>query len=74
MARQVDRMYVRDCYQQVKSIRRLVLALTDDIGDLSLADMTEVMEPIQDKLTDFENWLNTVQTQLETLSRTRYLA
>jgi hypothetical protein len=34
----LDRNAIRDCYAQVRSIRRLMLQLADDLGDLSIVE------------------------------------
>jgi hypothetical protein len=70
MIRPIDPIAVRDCYQQVKSVRRLVNALTDDLGDLSMSHPDRsLFEASHIKLADFERWLHSLQAELEVISR-----
>lgn len=65
MARELDKSLVRDCYAQTRSIRRLMLQLADDLGDLSAAHTDMPMfEQWSDALTDMEHKLHVMQEAL----------
>lgn len=65
MSREIDKQLVRDCYAQTRSIRRLMLQLTDDLGDLSAAHTDVPMfEQWSDALADMEHRLHVMQEAL----------
>lgn len=59
-------LYVRDCYQQVKTIHRLTLTLQDDVGDLSLSHPE--YDSMADEVTALEGRLMKLRDKLEKLS------
>jgi hypothetical protein len=69
----IDKNHVRDCYAQLRSIRRLMAQVTDDLGDLSLAEARDgtgsFFAESSDALTDMEYKLHGMQEKLEKLSR-----
>lgn len=65
--RQVDPLYVRDAYSQTKCVRRLLLLLADELGDLSLVDSR--FSEMSDHVVDVEASLHRIQEQLEGISR-----
>lgn len=69
----MDRFYIRDCYTQLRSIRRLILQLSDDLGDLTVGRGDDALRAelgeMQDAITDAEHKMHAFQGRLEKLSR-----
>lgn len=68
-----DKRLIRDCYAQVRSIRRLMLQLADNLGDLSVAEARDKpgessMSAMSDALTDMEHRLHQMQDALRKAS------
>lgn len=59
--------YIRDCHQQIKTIRKLILTLSDDLGDLSINrdnPNSNYHTELCDKITEFECYLHKQQEAL----------
>lgn len=69
-----DPLMIRDCHQQLRSIRRLLNAVIDDLGDCSAnceagSDLGALFTRMQDTCTDFEAASHGFQETLAHLSR-----
>lgn len=66
----INLLYVRDCYSNVRSIRRLMLTLIDELGDLSYqeAGSQKFFEETCDQISDMEHKLHELQQKLEKMS------
>lgn len=69
----MDKLHIRDCYAQLRSIRRLICQLTDDIGDLAATghvdiSVREEFATMSDSITDIESKLHGYQARLLALS------
>jgi hypothetical protein len=67
-------LYMRDVYAQLKSLRRVLNATLDDMGDLTLNrnladDVGHEIGELQDALTDIECKLHKMQERFAELSR-----
>lgn len=66
----VDKLYVRDCFQQAKTIHRLMLVLCDDLGDLSAdRDADKAFGEFSDLVCELESKMQAMRGKLEELSR-----
>lgn len=65
-------LWIRDCHQQAKTIRKMLLDLADDLGDLTNQlnpeDLVKMFEESSDNVIEFEAYLNKLQDKLELLS------
>ena len=62
---------IRDCYQQVKTIHRLLLILQDDLGDAALnnPELRARLEDFSDKCNNAEVMFQGMREKLDKLSR-----
>lgn len=69
----MDKLHIRDCHTQLRSIRRLILQLSDDLGDLTVGrgddDLRAELGEMQDAITEAEHKMHGFQARLEKLSR-----
>lgn len=66
--------HIRDCYQQVKTVRRLLLILQDDLGDMTISRQLdsakrEAYGKLCDRVCEFEAELHKAQAWLEQESK-----
>ncbi len=71
-----ERLHLRDCYAQVRAVRRLLGQLEDDLGDLTLElrrketkAECEAVGEAQDTVTELSERLSAVQERLNGLAR-----
>ncbi len=69
MKRLPDPLYIRDCYAQIKAVRRIMLTLCDDLGDLAAHTDDPAFEQAADECDAIEGKLHTLQNRLEAASR-----
>lgn len=65
---------IRDAHQQLRSVRRLLCVVIDDLGDLSVncdpgSDLGAFFSRVQDACSDFEASAHQYQEKLAALSR-----
>ncbi len=70
MKRQPDLLYIRDCYAQIQAVRRIMLMLCDDLGDLAAHTDDPAFEQAADECVESEAKLHKLQERLEAASRT----
>lgn len=68
-----NRLMIRDCHGQVRAARRVILALQDDLGDLSVArdlpDETRAeLAEMSDAVVELEAKLHAFQGRLADIS------
>jgi hypothetical protein len=69
-----DKLHIRDCHTQIRCIRRLLLQLQDDLGDLSIdrslpSEQSSEFATMSETTVDMEHTLNKFQERLAVLSR-----
>lgn len=67
-------LHIRDCYQQLRGIGRLLSMVEDDLGDLSIDrslpnERTTEFQLMQDSISSIGAQLQTFRERLQTLSR-----
>lgn len=73
MISDVQKLMARDCHQQFRSIRRLLLQLQDDLGDLAAnargeATLRAELEALSDWVVEVETRAQAAQDRLSALS------
>lgn len=67
-------LHIRDCYAQVRNVRRILLQLSDDLGDAAITrdpdvyEQTKLLDSCSDKIADIEHELHGMQEALLQLS------
>lgn len=70
----MDKLHIRDCHTQLRCIRRLMLQLHDDLGDVAIdrslpPGLGDEFNEMSDAVVDMERKLSGFQERLAKLSR-----